>query len=307
MTHFNLRFSRRQIFQSWRQYQHKKRVLCCKHHQVRHHLIASPGQHSLFTSLLALHRPQAESDHMTEKHRGREKEEKGGKLINAEHTKGTSDKGSKGNFPCVHLALCWKQNWEDSSTTWLLVVLPPESTQQGLGLSFGRCLSFQQGNGIWLTTDGSFCTFQSLSGEGACFHNLLANQFPLVNTMVSVLGCSHTLMHTDLYQIYIHTSYRVRGREEKGELEGVEKEEEVEAQQERWAIWKTLEWSVWFYFAFYRKRKQKKEKKRPTEKLPLGLTRLPQAHYLWMELELNLHKGSCFGWVGQRTRLPFLF
>lgn len=106
MTHFNLRFSRRQIFQSWRQYQHKKRVLCCKHHQVRHHLIASPGQHSLFTSLLALHRPQAESDHMTEKHRGREKEEKGGKLINAEHTKGTSDKGSKGNFPCVHLALC---------------------------------------------------------------------------------------------------------------------------------------------------------------------------------------------------------
>lgn len=87
-----------------------------------------------------------------------------------------------------------------------------------------------------MTTDGSFCTFQSLSGEGACFHNLLANQFPLVNTMVSVLGCSHTLMHTDLYQIYIHTSYRVRGREEKGELEGVEKEEEVEAQQERWAI-----------------------------------------------------------------------
>lgn len=142
---------------------------------------------------------------------------------------------------------------------------------------------------------------------GACFHNLLANQFPLVNTMVSVLGCSHTLMYTHLYQIYTHTSYRGGGERKKDELEGVEKEEEVETQLERWAMWKTLEWSVWFYFTFYRKRKQKKERKRPTEKLPFSLTRLPQAHYLWMELELHLHKGSCFGWVGQRTRLPFLF
>lgn len=58
---------------------------------------------------------------------------------------------------------------------------------------------------------------------GACFHNLLANQFPLVNMMVSVLGCSHTLMYTHLYQIYTHTSDRSRGGEEKGWVGGSRK------------------------------------------------------------------------------------
>lgn len=48
-------------------------------------------------------------------------------------------------------------------------------------------------------------------------------------------------MNTHLYQIYTHTSYRGGGERKKDELEGVEKEEEVETQLERWAMWKTLE------------------------------------------------------------------
>lgn len=162
---FQSEFSRRQIFQPQHQYQHKEKVLCCKHHQGRHYLIVSPGQHSLCTSLAGSGQaPGRKWSHAWETQRERGRREREGKLINADQAKGTSDKRSKGHFPCVHLALCWKQSWEDSSATWPLIVLPPESSQQGLGLSSGRCLFFQQGNGTWLTTDGSCCTFQRLSG-----------------------------------------------------------------------------------------------------------------------------------------------
>lgn len=51
---------------------------------------------------------------------------------------------------------------------------------------------------------------------------------------------THTHVYTLISNIHTHI-IQEWGERKKDELEGVEKEEEVETQLERWAMWKTLE------------------------------------------------------------------
>lgn len=185
--------------------------------------------------------------------------------------------------------------------SWL--VLPLESSQQGLSLSSARSLCFQQGNDIWLTADGSCCTFQSLSGcpvSIACqackpvssLINIF-NKYYGVSLSLHVPAHTYSCMHTHIIHTYTHPQREGWEGGSKKKKKGKRK-----TQLGRWARWKTQKEVFDFIFPFTEKEKETQErKKRPTEQLPLDFTRLPQAHHLRADLEFHLHKGSCFGWV----------
>lgn len=91
---------------------------------------------------------------------------------------------------------------------------------------------------------------------------------------------THTHACTLISNIHTHI-IRGWGRKGKDELEEVEKKrggrKHNEKDEQCGSHWNEV---FDFILPFTEKEDRRKKKMRPTEKMPLGLTRLPQAHYL---------------------------